>query len=204
MKRTFVAAISAGALIAVIAFAANRKPSASPVSAQSSPESGLSIRGVSLEERRALGSSNEEVAAYSFAARKFPSIENCLDRDPVKASSLTIDWYKIDSNVEAEVCLSRVARKLGSPRKMVAWLKAHKFIVYRVSNADSYAYFDLNMNQLAGTVIDAGWSISENGALQRGGLTQLSQVAFGHGVSVQFFLREHSDIISVGVGTTYL
>jgi hypothetical protein len=205
LRSGLIAAFLVGTLGFVIAYLLYRSQTSSPSTELTPDETGISVGGITLQKMQLKGWHSWKVAEYLSAAAKFPSAKSCLVGDHYKASLLTVDWYKIGSTVDAEVCLSRIARVLGTPRKTANWLKVHGFTVSSIGSSDNYGYFDENYKPLTGTVIDASWSIKRNGALYRGDVVGLlSQSLFGHGVGTQFFFRESDNSISVNVTTTYL
>jgi hypothetical protein len=163
---------------------------------------GIFIQGVPLETARANRWFDHQ--EYDLAARKFPTIEACVAHDDAKAAGLTIDWTRVGSDVEAAVCLSRVASTIGSVNEIVAWMKAQGFAVTAVREAGEFDTYRA-APQKSGTVIEAQWSLKKNGPLYREGLAApLAQRALGHGVSVGIFISQTGDVVSVKCSTIIL
>lgn len=187
-----------------MAGAATGKTTALAQAQPSSSVSGIFINGVSLQKVRTLGWSPSHTAKYEAAAKRFPTAEACLLSDPARAPSLAIDWRKVGSDIEAEVCLSRVASTIGTAKGMIAWLQAHDFAAVSVRSAND---IDTSSEaaERAGTVIEGQWSIEDNGPLYRRGLVSpLRQRLFGHGATVVIFISKTHKNVSVRSGVTYL
>lgn len=158
--------------------------------------------GVPLKKVRSLGWPPH--AKLERAAVDFPTVKSCLSHDPAEAASLTIAWSRIGSNAEAEVCLSRVASRLGSPAKIATWLERHDFRNVQQRRLSPYE-MSLEASEKAGMVIQAGWSLEDNGAMfRRGIVAPVLQKMLGHGLSVSITMSEPSRHVSTNVSTTIL
>lgn len=168
---------------------------------QVEPTSGIFIEGISLEQARANGWFRFK--DYESASRRFPNVGACMPSGSRRTTSLAIDWYRIGSDIEADVCLSRVASKIGSAKGMVAWMTANGFRV--TSFGKTEWYYTSRSHLLDSMRIEAAWSIKKNGPMTRRGImAPLMQWLLGHGVSIVIFFDERRKQVSVQCSTTIL
>jgi hypothetical protein len=159
--------------------------------------------GVPLAVARARGRPGLE--EWEDAVEKFPTLDSCLVSDRAGKDSLTVDWWKISSDVEASVCLSRVATKLRSLERIMSWSEQHGFTVYR-------RHIRLDRNYLPeareewGTAMPIGWPTTNKGALYKGGLLTWAVQQYGwvYGVSCVFFIGEDRIVFSAHCTSTTL
>jgi hypothetical protein len=191
--------LSVAALALVIVTAKDSTPD--PAFAEAAA-AGIYFHGVPLGKVRSLGWPPQE--ELERAAIAFSTVGSCLSHDPAKAASLTIAWGRIASDAEAEVCLSRVASRLGSPEALAAWLESHDFIHVQQRPLSPHE-ISFEASEKAGTVVQANWSLTDNGAMfRRGIVAPLLQKMFGHGVSISITISEPSRHVSTNVTTTIL
>lgn len=161
------------------------------------------IRGVPLERTRALGWDAAEIAKYEASSKRFPNVESCLSSGSRRASRLQIDWYKIGSDEDAEICVARVARAIGTVSQIETWLKSQGFTVNY--SRKTYDEFGPNAVEQDGIIIDAGWPIARNGPLYRRGLVvPVLQRIFGYNVSTLIFVGVSGKVYSATVTTNTL
>lgn len=66
------------------------------------------------------------------AIEAFPDVQSCLKPAPEDTAKdipalYHIDWDKIDNDDEAEICLFRIFKELGTPETVIGWLKYQGF-----------------------------------------------------------------------------
>ena len=161
------------------------------------------IRGVPLERARTLDWDVAALANYEASSRRFPNVQSCLSNDRRRASQWQIDWYKVGSDEDAEICVARVARAVGTVSQIKTWLKGQGFTV----NYSRESHYDVGPNAVErdGLIIDAGWPIARNGPLYRRGLlVPLQQKVLGYNVSVLIFIGKSGKVYSATVTTNTL
>lgn len=188
------------ALSAITLNACSQEPESSAKTQPGSWRDGIFIEGVSLQEAYAKRKFKYE--EFDAAAKRFPTVEACLVSDPKKAASLTVDWYKISSDVESAVCLTRVANKIGTARGVIGWLRAHGFIVNLVRRAE---YYETHSSvRLEGFKVHSYWPLKKKGPLYRGGINLFIPWTISHSISVDVFFGSSSKVICVSTITNTL
>lgn len=72
-----------------------------------------------------------EIRSYQQAIWRFPTAESCLladaegDKDSENFSN--VDWYAINTDKEAEVCMFRIHSRLGDPQASIKWFEQQGF-----------------------------------------------------------------------------
>jgi len=126
---------------------------------------------------------------------KFPIYNSCTLQG--KSTFQNIDWSRVDSNLEAAVCIARVVRELKSVDLIADLLRLSGLTVEGARPTISTSSDDLReMNQ--GVLFEAIWPIKKNGLLARGSLLEsMFTRLFGQHVSVVIRTSPAFDIIDV-------
>lgn len=76
-----------------------------------------------------------ERTRYVRAMRKFPSAISCLKSTAISeqgADLAQVNWARIQSKYEGELCISRIRNRMPSISEMVTWLKQIGFTIVEV------------------------------------------------------------------------
>ncbi|MGA9409569.1 MAG: hypothetical protein WBV78_03895 [Roseobacter sp.] len=95
------------------------------------------------------------------AVRRFPDAQSCLEseaKSEKREDLFRMDWDKIKTTGDAEVCSFRLLHALGDISHATSWLEAQGFGVDdRVSSVSQYVERDGKLR------VDGGWSIRKRG-----------------------------------------
>ncbi len=121
------------------------------------------------------------------ATRNFPDAQSCLQTGADAARRqdlLRMDWDKVETTSDAEVCIFRLLHGWGGVSEAAAWLKAQDFTVNdRFSSGNFYENRDGTLR------VDGGWSIKKHGLRfpTSGFITRiLGATPYGMGVRATF------------------
>lgn len=185
--------------VAILSLVIHAKKSAPDAKAFESATADIYSNGVPLKKVRSLGWPPRE--ELEQAAVDFPTVGSCLSHHPANAASLTIDWRRIGSNAEAEMCLSRVASRLGSPDKIAAWLETHDFIHVQQRPLSFYEVSS-EATEKVGTMVQANWSQKDHGVMfRRGIVAPVLHKMFGYDVSISITVSKPSRHVWTNVTT---
>lgn len=68
---------------------------------------------------------------YRAAMAKFPTAQSCLPEQPEASVTSRLDWTVLDRTRELEVCVFRIAAKLGEPVVIFDWMVSNGFVYQR-------------------------------------------------------------------------
>ena len=187
------AAVLLGAAVAALFFVQNALPHRTlSDEARADAEKGIFKNGVPLELVRARGWPG--LGEWEEAVAKFPSLDSCVVSSRGSQEPLRVDWGRISSDVEANVCLSRVATRIGSVDGVATWFNRQGFRV-RIIPATKTSP---EAREKTGTAVHASWSTDANGPLYKGGLLiwGLQRVGYVYGISCSLFIGDRRTVFS--------
>lgn len=89
------------------------------------------------------GSGTNRDKKYAKSIKRFPSVLDCLmetERNKLQPDLTQLDWQKIDSEADAEVCMYRVGSSYEDAGAMKEWLKKQGFKVTSFNAQDGKVY----------------------------------------------------------------
>lgn len=154
---------------------------------------GIFLQGVPLERAKQLEWSH--IDEYQEAALKFPDAKSC-EVEQSLTNNLNIDWDRVGSLVELEICISRIVGVLGTPRAVEAWLKSEGFVHVMIRPAvtgDVHA----DAAEKIGSIVESTWLSASRHKLVHGLWHSLMQRVNPADTSIVIFISETRKVISV-------
>jgi hypothetical protein len=150
-----------------------------------------------------LGWSPTLKAEYVAAAIRFPTAEVCVLDPNEPVAEWSIDWYGIGTEVEAEVCLSRVTSRHRTVDDTARWLRASGFRV--LAPRHNRPYLHRSAPEQEADTIEAHWPLGWSGPLIRRGVLQpILQWALGHHVGCVVSITRPNRLVSVNCAANIL
>lgn len=146
----------------------------------------FNIDGIEIQKARKFQGPSDRYDEVLEAFDKFPTAESCV-RDKNERTPF-INWSRVGSDIEAAVCIARVARGLGSFKRIPDWLRSTGFVVIGVRRDEPRRIGTVDMRQTT-DVVEALWPTSKNGPLIR-------TISF-HRLVQHFIVRPVSIVIEV-------
>jgi len=192
--------IVGGAALSAILMQAAHKSNATAILATGVENVQYTINGVNISAARGYKGESAKYERILAAYTKFPTYDSCVIRS--NQAFQRVDWTRVDSDIEAAVCIARVVHELKSIESTVVWLRRSGFVVNQVRRGSStdVKHMDNESNEY---IIEALWPIQSNGALTRGSLlASLLQRVFGWHVSVVIEMNTNLSYVKVNCTTT--
>jgi hypothetical protein len=186
IRGTLVCAALAALVVGLLHFASSRTLSEEE---RKAAEKGIYRNGVPLATVRARGWPG--LGEWEEAVAKFPTLDSCLVSNRAGHEALTVDWWKVSSDVEASVCLSRVASKVRSADNLARWFEQHGFRVVSVRPVP-WTQTPPQATERTGTAVETSWLTKTNGPLYKGGLLTwaLQRLDVVYGISCPVFFGD--------------
>lgn len=139
---------------------------------------------------------------YFPAVEKFSTLQSCLADPKDTAGGSSLDWARIKSPEEADVCLFRMFSALGGASEIQAWLADQNFDVSPPWPVHIPA--SETSPPMKGLSIEASRLIGKNGVLfHRNILDLLSQKIFSQGVSLVLQIAADGSVVFVKTTINY-
>ncbi len=133
---------------------------------------------------------------YGVAINKFYSVQDCLSENTKEMTNpdlTNIDWNKIDTKEEAEVCLFRIASSYKSPEAMLEWFKLNHFSKVNFYNKDYSKHI----------AVTALWPVKERGVIFSSNYFKkiwLNRIVHGQSFVVKY--NKNKNLFGTGVSNT--